>query len=214
MYTPESFARTELSELHSFVEKHAFATLISAGSDVSDEPLATHLPLLLDRAASGQGMLTGHFARANPHWKSAANRSVLAIFHGAHAYISPSWYEATNVVPTWNYITVHAHGRLRLIDDRGQLKEAVRRLVAAYESPRSDPWTLDRAEPQFIDRLLDGIVGFTIDVQRWEGKWKLSQNHDVQRQDRVIAALLNEPSSGARQIALEMQANRKQQGAS
>lgn len=213
MYTPGSFARSELDELHSFVEQHAFATLISASPPESDEPLATHLPLLLDRAASRHGTLTGHFARANPHWKSAADRSVLAIFHGAHAYISPSWYKATNVVPTWNYIAVHAHGRLRLIDDRGQLLECVRRLVAAYESSRPEPWTLERAEPQFIDRLLDGIVGFTIEVQRWEGKWKLSQNHDAQRQDRVIAALLNEPSNAAHQIAFEMQANRKQQGA-
>ncbi|MEZ6112206.1 MAG: hypothetical protein R3C99_14460 [Pirellulaceae bacterium] len=109
---------------------------------------------------------------------------------------------------------MHAHGRLRLIDDRGQLKEAVRRLVAAYESPRPD--RLDaRPSRTAIHRPFAGRNRrFTIDVQRWEGKWKLSQNHDAQRQDRVITALLNEPSSGARQIALEMQANRKQQGAS
>src|SRR5262245_15391422 len=114
MYIPSHFDQRDLITLHQTIEQYSFATLVStAAGDLT----ASHLPLLLQRAASPHGTLLGHMARANTQWREAAGQEVLAIFSGPHAYISPSWYEASQVVPTWNYIAVHVYGRLELIDD-------------------------------------------------------------------------------------------------
>lgn len=186
MYIPASFRETNLPKLHAFIEQHSFATLVS---QQAGQPLASHLPLLLDREAGPQGRLVGHMARANGQWESAEGQRVLAIFHGPHAYISPSWYEAQNVVPTWNYVAVHAYGTLRLIEDAPRLLELLRRTVDLYEAMQPRPWPLQSPEPQFVEGLLGGIVGFEFEIERLEGKWKLSQNHSVERQQKVIAAL-------------------------
>jgi transcriptional regulator len=159
------------------------------------------VPLLLDRDAGPNGRLIGHVARANPQWKHAGGQRVLAIFSGPHAYISPTWYAAQNVVPTWNYVAVHAYGVLQLIDDRERLREIVRRTVAVYEANMPQPWSVDAPETSFIDRLLDAIVGFEIDVDRIEGKWKLNQNHDAERRRRVVEALRAQGSVDGLQIA-------------
>ncbi|MFM9962214.1 MAG: FMN-binding negative transcriptional regulator, partial [Planctomycetaceae bacterium] len=133
MYIPPSFLETDRTKLHEFMEQHSFATLISSHED---EPVASHLPLLLDRDAGPHGRLMGHMARANSHWQTAGNQRALAIYHGPHAYVSPGWIAAQNVVPTWNYVTVHAYGTLRLIEDRDRLREILQRTVSRYESNR------------------------------------------------------------------------------
>lgn len=188
MYIPPSFVESDLSTLHDFIESHSFATMISQHAG---EPFASHVPLLLDRAAGPNGRLIGHFARSNPHWQSIAEQTVLTIFHGPHAYISPDWMAARNTVPTWNYVAVHAYGRVRLIEDRKQLAGLLRRMVETYETPRATPWSVDTPESEFIDKLLGAIVGFEIDIERLEGKWKLNQNHPVERRERIIAGLQN-----------------------
>jgi transcriptional regulator len=198
MYVPASFAVTELAVLHDFIERHSFATLVSHDGR---EPFASHVPLLLDREAGPNGWLVGHVARANPQWKHAGGQRVLAIFNGPHAYISPTWYAAQNVVPTWNYVAVHAYGVLQLIDDRERLREIVRRTVAVYEANMPQPWSVDAPEASFVDKLLEAIVGFEIEVDRIEGKWKLNQNHDVQRRQRVVEALRAQGSAEGLQIA-------------
>jgi len=186
MYIPSSFAESDPDKLCEFIERHSFATLVSHSSTGL---MATHMPLLLDRSQAGPQRLVGHLARANPHGEQADGQRVLAIFHGPHAYISPSWYEAVNVVPTWNYVAVHVDGVLRLVHDRVRLMEIVRRYVETYESTLALPWSLEHNEGAFVERLLDAIVGFTIEIDSVEGKWKLSQNHDRQRRERVIRAL-------------------------
>jgi transcriptional regulator len=198
MYVPASFAVTDRAVLHQFMEAHSFATLVS--HDGTD-PFASHVPLLLDRDAGPHGRLIGHIARANPQWKHAGGQRVLAIFSGPHAYVSPTWYEAQNVVPTWNYVAVHAYGALRLIDDRERLREIVRRTVAVYEANMPRPWSVKMPEAVFIDKLLDAIVGFEIDVDRIEGKWKLNQNHDAERRRKVVEALRAQGSADGLQIA-------------
>jgi transcriptional regulator len=185
MYVPPHFAESDPAKLHDFIERHSFGLLVS---QAGGEPFATHLPLLLDRAAGPHGTLAGHVARANPHWRELAGQTALAVFTGPHAYVSPSWYEAENVVPTWNYAAVHAYGRVRLIEDRDGLLDIVRRSVTVYEAAMPRPWTLD-GSPTFVDRLLGQIVGFRLPIDRLEGKWKLSQNHPVERRSKVIAAL-------------------------
>lgn len=186
MYIPQSFAEVDRDKLHDFIEKHSFATLVSLDGG---EPFASHLPLLLNRNAGEFGMLRGHMARANPQWRHAENRNVLAIFSGPHTYISPTWYGATNVVPTWNYVAVHVYGILRLVTDEHRVQQIVRQSVEFYERSLPVPWSTDDTEPGFVDGLLGGIVGFEIAIDRIEGKWKLNQNHDSARRKNVIRAL-------------------------
>src|SRR5580658_7964071 len=126
MYVPAHFSQTDSTRLFDFMEQNSFGLLVS---QLGGEPFATHLPLLLDRQAGPSGTLIGHVARANPHWQTT-DRNVLAIFSGPHAYISPSWYEADNVVPTWNYLAVHVYGRLEIEDDHAATVQIVRDYVA------------------------------------------------------------------------------------
>lgn len=169
--------------------------------------MASHLPLLLDHEAGAYGRLIRHFARANSHWQSAARQRVLAIFHGPHAYVSPVWMKSRNVVPTWNYVAVHACGTLRVIEDRDQLRDIVRRTVETYEASRATPWSMSQPEAEFIDMLLAAIVGFEIDIDRLEGIWKLNQNHPVERREQIIRGLLETGQHDESQIAELMQAS-------
>jgi len=188
IYVPNAFHETRLAVLHALIEANGFATLISPDAD---DPLVTHLPLLLDRDRGAQGTLVGHVARGNPHWRRLQeNAQVLAIFHGPHTYVSPAWYGDHPSVPTWNYAVVHARGTARLLQEPEALDSIVRRLVAVYESPRSDPWRMDLPE-DYRQRMLGGIVGFEIAITDLAGKFKLSQNRSPQDRLRVVAALEN-----------------------
>ncbi len=131
----------------------------------------------------------------------------MTIFHGPHCYISPAWYAETNVVPTWNYVAVQCYGELQIEADREQLLHIVRRYVEFYESSMPQPWPVDSAAPDFIDKLLDSIVGFTIPIDRIEGKCKLSQNHGRERREQVIDALQQRGSDDEQAIATLMQAS-------
>lgn len=186
MYIPRSFEVTDPSTLHAFMERHSFATLVSTSHG---EPVATHLPLLLDRDVAPHGRIVGHMARANPQWKSAGGTRVLAVFHGPHAYISPTWYETDETVPTWNYAAVHASGVLTLIDDDRRLRQIVERTVDVYERSMPNPWSMSVVPEANIVSLLKGIVGFEITIDRLEGKWKLNQNHPRERREKVIRGL-------------------------
>lgn len=197
MYVPASFAVDNLEELHSAIEKYSFATLFSA---VQGDLVATHLPLLLDRSKGPHGTLLGHVARANHQAEQAENQSVLAVFSGPHAYISPTWYEASPAVPTWNYVAVHAYGKLKVITSNEELAGMLNRMVNLYESGLPTPWQLD-SQSEYFDRLLPQIVGFQIQIERLEGKWKLSQNHSPGRQEKVAAALQAQPDENSQAIA-------------
>ena len=188
MYTPTSFVENDLKTLHDFMDQNSFATLIS---NDDQESFASHLPLLIERERGTQGVLTGHFSRANPHWQMANGQRVLIIFHGPHAYISPGWVQSTTMVPTWNYLAVHAYGVLRIVDEPNQVKDILTRMVGKYESRREQPWSMELADDGFIDNLTSAIVGFEVEIDRLEGKWKLSQNHPAERREQIISGLLN-----------------------
>jgi transcriptional regulator len=185
MYIPVAFAESDLTTLHDFIERHGFGLLCSQHDST---PLASHIPLLIDRTLGAQGTLRGHMARANSQWRLAAQSEVLAVFSGPHAYISPTWYEADDVVPTWNYVAVHVYGTLRLVEDPEALMAIVRDTVTFYERSQPQPWTISGSR-EFLDRMLQAIVGFTIEITRIEGKWKLNQNQPAQRRRSVVAAL-------------------------
>jgi transcriptional regulator len=185
MYIPPHFAESDPAKLHGFIERNSFGLLVS---QVAGVPFASHIPFLLDRSTGPHGTLISHVARANPHWKDLANQTALAVFSGPHAYISPTWYESANVVPTWNYAAVHATGLVTVIEDAATLLEIVQRTVTLYEANMPNPWTLDTSGT-FVERLLAQIVGFRIEIVTLEGKWKMSQNHPVERREKVIRAL-------------------------
>lgn len=186
MYLPPYFHERDIETLRQFLHQYSFALLTSQSGS---EPFATHLPLLFDEFPAPHGSLLGHVARNNPHWQMAEGQTVLAIFQGPHAYISPSWYQAPQVVPTWNYVAVHVYGTLRCIQDERETWDLLRRTVEKYESARRQPWSIDSLEIDWATQLARGIVGLRIEVERMEGKWKLNQNHSAARRLRVIDEL-------------------------
>lgn len=202
MYIPTAFAETDPQRLYDFIEANSFGLLVSTHGD---EPFATHLPFLLERSADlqkvgPQGRLVAHVARANPHWRELEGRRVLAIFSGPHAYVSPTWYQAENVVPTWNYLAVHAYGVCRLVEDSESLATILSVTVGTYERSMPQPWTIDTSG-EFFQNLARAVVGFRIDIDRLEGKWKLNQNQPADRRQKVAAALETSPDPTAREIA-------------
>ena len=203
MYTPSKFRVSEHARLHALMRDYPFAALLNpheGGTDI------THLPFLLDSARGEHGVLLGHMARANPHWRHFdGKRESIVIFTGPHAYISPSWYTDPHTVPTWNYAVVHVHGRPRVIDDKSRARCVLENLVAEHETPLDPPWTMDNAEPK-IGNLLDHIVVFEMEIARLEGKFKLNQNRS--RADRlgVIQALDDNGNPLRRAVAEAMRA--------
>lgn len=198
MYTPSPFAEHDRQVLFDFMDQHGFATLISAdNAGIS----ASHIPLLLERDVRPAGTLVGHLAEANAQSALLTGSQVLAIFHGPHAYISPRWYGAKNVVPTWNYVAVHAYGKVQVLEDQDERREVIKRLVDFYEAGNDATWSLDEPDQEYVERMLCAIVVFRIEIERLEGTWKLSQNHDVVRRERVVQALQNHGGESQRQIA-------------
>jgi len=185
MYIPSSFAEHDRERLFELMERESFATLVS---QLEGQPFATHLPLLVDRAAGPWGKLVGHMAKANPHAAAADEQEVLVIFQGPHAYISPRWYAEENVVPTWNYVAVHAYGRLQVIDDEAETMQILADYVRQYERAGEGGWQFD-PQGDYAQRMAAAVTAFQIELTRLEGKWKLNQNHTVERRERVVAAL-------------------------
>ena len=180
MYIPPGFSEADRTKLFDFIEKHNFGIVVSR---LDHEAFAAHLPLLIDRQAGPLGTLIGHMARANPQWQ-ATNPNVLVVFSGPHAYISPSWYQAENVVPTWNYVAVHVYGTLHVIGEGEATLKILRDLVALHEKSMPEPWGF-RDDDKFLNRLAQSVVAFQIEITRIEGKWKLSQNQPRERREKV-----------------------------
>ena len=190
MYLPRTFAETEQGVLHAFMDAHPFATLVTA----NDGLYATHLPLVLRPSEGAFGMLEGHVARANPHLgRFASAAEALVIFSGAQAHITPTWYPSKQVdgrvVPTWNYVAVHAWGTLRLMDDPAELRAHLERLTARHESARGSAWRVDDPPAEYVDQQVKAIVGVEIAITRLEGKWKMSQNRAEADVNGAIAGL-------------------------
>ena len=186
LYVPSHFRVEDPAVLDEFIARNGFGTLVSSGAEGLQ---VSHIPFIAERAKDGALRLLGHVARANPHANALAGAGqVVAIFQGPHAYVSPTWYEHHPAVPTWNYAVVHAHGRATLMDEAG-LRSLLERLSSTYEAGRPNPWRMADAPPDFIEKLLGVIVGFSIAVERVEGKFKLSQNRPGNDARRVIDAL-------------------------
>ncbi|NOJ41505.1 FMN-binding negative transcriptional regulator [Bradyrhizobium australiense] len=187
MYVPPAFRDDQVESIRATICSAGVANLVTA---TADGPIATPLPLFLDETEGEHGVLYGHLAKANPQWRSAPTGEALAIFMGPEAYATPSWYatkqQTGKVVPTWNYIAVHAYGPVEFFQEPERLLEVVTRLTNIHEKARAKPWAVSDAPADFIDSQLRGIIGVRIPVTRFEGKRKMSQN--LPEADRIGVA--------------------------
>jgi len=202
MYTPPAFREDDPAALRAIMREARLATLVTA---TADGLVATPLPLFLDETEGALGTLYGHLARANPQWTLEPACEALAVFAGPDAYVTPSWYpskrEHGKVVPTWNYVAVHACGPVEFFEDRERLRDAVTRLTELYERPRADPWAVTDAPKDFIDAQLRGIVGVRMPIARIEGKRKMSQNRPQADREGVAVGLGASGSEADRRVA-------------
>ncbi|HEX5055448.1 MAG TPA: FMN-binding negative transcriptional regulator [Gammaproteobacteria bacterium] len=191
MYIPKQFEETRVEVMHELMRANPLATLITLASAGLN---ANHIPFYLSPEPAPYGVLQGHVARANTVWTDfAKDTEALVIFHGPQAYISPSWYatkrETGEVLPTWNYITVHAYGSLRIKDDPAWLQAQLEALTSRNEADFQEPWKIADAPQDFTEKLIGAIVGIEIVITRLHGKWKLSQNQPERNRQGVIKGL-------------------------
>jgi len=200
VYIPEFNRQEDRATILAFMRANPFAILVS---NVDGIPCATHLPLLIEEAGD-QIIIQGHMAKANAHWKSMKEtEESLIIFHGPHAYISPTLYEHRESVPTWNYAAVHVYGEPTLFTDEESLRATLHRMIDTFESSYMAQWS--ELSGEYQSRMMKHIVGFNIKVKRLEGKFKLSQNRTKGEQARVIQALNQSEDSNISGVAQLMQ---------
>ncbi len=194
MYQPPHFREDRLEVQHGLIRSHPLGLLVTAGPGGL---MANPIPFLVYPDGSEFGTLRAHVARGNPQWRElGVVEECLVVFQGPHSYVSPSWYatkqETGKVVPTWNYVTVHAWGRPRVIEDAGWLRRQLDDLTASQENHRAPPWAVGDAPEPFIASQMKGIVGVEIPITRIEGKWKVSQNRAQADRAGVVAGLTAE----------------------
>jgi transcriptional regulator len=205
MYIPKIFKVEDNQEILDFIQKHSFATLISVNSD--GLPIATHIPIELEMLDDNTPVLRGHVSRANPHAQLfTEGTSALAIFAGAHSYISSSWYEKENV-STWNYSAVHVYGTIRQLTEE-ELRESVEKLTSKYEAGVEKPLLVTQMSTDYVKRELRGILGFSMTLDDVQAKAKLSQNRKDADYQHIITQLEKTTDQQAQQIATEMRQKR------
>lgn len=194
MYIPPAFREDRIEALHELIRLHPLGLLTTAGASGL---IATPIPFLVYAGEGEYGTLRAHMARANPHWRDLQGAAeCLVVFMGPHGYVTPSWYpsklETQKVVPTWNYATVQAWGKPRLVEDAAWLRRQLDDLTHARESTRPHPWAVGDAPDDYIAAQMRAIIGIEIPIARIEGKWKLSQNRAAPDRAGVVAGL-NDP---------------------
>ena len=206
MYIPPAFLDTNLPSIHATMRGARLANLVTA---TAQGLISTPLPLFLDETEGEHGVLYGHVARANPQWKEPPTAEALAIFMGPDAYVTPAWYatkrETGKVVPTWNYVAVHAYGPVEFFEDADRLLAVVTRLTNLYEGARAEigtePWAVNDAPPDFIKAQLRGIVGLRLPITRLDGKRKMSQNRGAEDRAGVTQGLAASDGAADRAVA-------------
>lgn len=194
MYIPKQFEASNIEVMHELIRARPLATLVTLNAHGLE---ANHIPLALATEPAPYGVLSGHIGRANPLWQEhPSDTDVLVIFHGAESYISPSWYaskaESGKVVPTWNYVSVQAKGKLRVVHDASWIRAQLEALTAHNEAGFEHPWAVADAPQDFTGKLLEALVGIEIAITDLKGKWKVSQNRSVQDRASVTDGLLRQ----------------------
>ncbi len=211
MYLPTQFEETRLDVLYQLIHARPLGMLVTLGSDGLN---ANHIPFEIDPAPSPFGTLRGHVARANPVWRDfSKDVQALIVFQGAQTYITPNWYpskqETGKVVPTFNYIVVHAYGSLQPIDDRDWLRDFVSKLTDRHESAQPQPWKMRDAPDSFIETQLGAIVGIEVPIAKLVGKWKVSQNRTALDQTGVVRGLRVAGDANAVEMAQVIEQRKK-----
>ncbi len=201
MYTPEIFREKDSDAITAMIRSCGLATLVT---NTSQGLTATPMPMLFAEDEGEHGVLHGHIARVNPQWKESVADEALVIFQGPNAYITPAWYatkaETGKVVPTWNYVAVHAYGTVEFYHDSERLLEVVTRLTDLHEAGRPNKWSLNDAPTNYVEGQLRAIVGVRIPIRRIDAKKKLSQNQPDKNRAGVKVGLAESPFEGDRQI--------------
>jgi transcriptional regulator len=204
MYQPPHFREDRVEVQHDLIRTHPLGLIITSGPGGLQ---ANHVPCLIYADGPPAGTLRAHVARANPQWKElAAVEQCLVVFQGPQRYITPSWYvtkqENGKVVPTWNYVTVHAWGRPCVVDDTTWLRRQVEDLTDLNEGRLPEPWKVSDAPESYLQSQLKGIIGIEIPIDRIAGKWKVSQNRPAKDRAGVVAGLRGDSESAEVMAAL------------
>mgnify|MGYP000002830815 FL=1 len=201
MYVPRHYAVTDRQQLHDFIKGNGFGIMFSGNGP---EPVASHLPFILDESAGEQGTLLSHMAGANRQWRHADGQQVLTVFHGPHTYVSPTWYQDPETVPTWNYVAVHVYGILKVVQDQERIQNILARITDYYEASLPQPWKAEFTS-EYAQQMVKRIVAFEIEIDKMQGKWKLNQNHPEERRRRVVDVLKTMPDDNSQGIVTLME---------
>ncbi|RFS19722.1 FMN-binding negative transcriptional regulator [Chitinophaga silvatica] len=204
MYIPKFAQETDWQVISNFIRENGFGILIN--TDESGVPHATHLPMTLKEKTPGKFVLEGHIAKVNPQWNYFSRAKALAIFSGAHSYISSSWYEKSKI-PTWNYMAVHIHGAIRILEDE-EVINGLRTLMEKYEAASEKPVHITDIDDKTLQNNVKAIVGFEIEVEEVNATYKLSQNKNTTDYNSVISHLKKSGDENALKVAAEMEARK------
>lgn len=202
MRQPPIFTEDRVEVMQELMTAHAFATIVSAATGILS---ADHVPLVLKADEGDNGLLRGHIAVSNPLFRETDGAiEVLTVFQGPQTYVTPSWYaskqEHGKVVPTWNYVVVHARGTLEFTRETSWLLRHLEDLTAQHESHRPEPWSVSDAPDDFIGNQLRALVGFEIAIKDLQGTWKVSQNKSLADWTGVRDGLRQSDNSDAIEI--------------
>ena len=204
VYIPRHFSETDRVAIRRVLDDYGFATLVST---TGEEPMLSHVPVLVEHGDEGPVAVIGHVAAANPHAALLGARGLL-LFQGPHGYVSPNWYAApAQAVPTWNYVAVHVHGDLERLDSAADKRMIVDALSARHEAALPTQWTTAKMDPALLEKLLGAIVGFRMTVRRVDAKFKLSQNRGAADREGVLAGLASRHTAGDDELAEWMRAH-------
>ena len=202
MYIPKLYREEDREKILEFLKQNNFPALVTYDGE---KPTATHLPVEVLENENGSLTILGHMSRANPQWRSFGEQEVLLIFQGAHTYISPRWYDHVNV-PTWNYMMVHVYGKVRLVEGE-ELYTLLSRLVKNHEEPTA--YSLEALPQDFVQKEMNGVVGFAVDVMRVDAGYKLSQNRNDGDHENIIRELEGRGDENSAAVAKSMRTMRE-----
>ena len=202
MYIPKLYREEDREKILEFLKQNNFPAFVTYDGE---KPVATHLPVEVLENENGSLTILGHMSRANPQWKSFGGQEVLFIFQGAHTYISPRWYDHVNV-PTWNYLMVHVYGKIRLVEGE-ELYSLLSRLVKNHEEPTA--YSLEALPQDFVQKEMNGVAGFAVDVTRVDAGYKLSQNRNDGDHENIIRELEGRGDENSAAVAKSMRTMRE-----
>lgn len=186
LYIPKAHLVDDRKFLHDFMDEYSFVELVTASPEIR----ITHIPVILDRSAGSYGTIYGHISRQNPQSATFDGKhSAVIVFRGPHSYISPTWYAKTDVVPTWNFAVVHASGKLRPIAEKKPLHDLLAKLIRKFEGPESPAYDFNKLPDAYTSGLMTGIIGFELEIERLEGKFKLGQERSDIDKEGVVRNL-------------------------